>query len=176
MLALKEVKNLIQLFGIEAVVDCEAVINGKKIRLTPEFLKNAFIEGVYRQMSMELASGDTEANRAEILDRFERGYLKASDEKKATQVVEVKGTKAGKVPFTQTEIVNEARSMTKDKKALEVLDKIALYDSEKFGLVLLSVSDKKESLISKALAALSERKAEKDKAARDALMNEIDVI
>jgi hypothetical protein len=91
-------------------------------------------------------------------------------------VIEVKGTKAGKVPFTQTEIVNEARSMTKDKKALEVLDKIALYDSEKFGLVLLSVSDKKESLISKALAALSERKAEKDKAARDALMNEIDVI
>jgi hypothetical protein len=125
---------------------------------------------------MELASGDTEANRAEILARFERGYLKASDEKKANQVIEVKGTKAGKVPFTQTEIVNEARSMTNDKKALEVLDKIAVYDSEKFGLVLLSVADKKESLISKALVALSERKAERDKAARDALMNDLDVI
>jgi hypothetical protein len=175
MLTLKEVKNLIQLFGIEAVVDCEAVINGKKIRLTPEFLKNAFIEGVYRQLSMELASGDTETNRAEIIARFERGYLKASDEKKANQVLEVKGTK-GKVPFTQTEIVMEARSLTTDKKSLEVLDKIALYDSEKFGLVLLSVVDKKDSLISQAIAALSERKAEKDKAARDALMSDIDVI
>jgi hypothetical protein len=176
MLTLKEVKSLIQLYGIESVVYCETVIDGKKIRLTPDFLKNAFIEGVYRQLSMELASGDTEANRAEILARFERGYLKASDEKKANQVIEVKGTKAGKVPFTQTEIVNEARSMTNDKKALEVLDKIAVYDSEKFGLVLLSVADKKESLISKALVALSERKAERDKAARDALMNDLDVI
>jgi hypothetical protein len=176
MLTLKEVKSLIQLYGIESVVYCETVIDGKKIRLTPDFLKNAFIEGVYRQLSMELASGDTEANRAEILARFERGYLKAADEKKANQVLEVKGTKAGKVPFTQTEIVNEARSMTNDKKALEVLDKIAVYDSEKFGLVLLSVADKKESLISKALVALSERKAERDKAARDALMNDLDVI
>jgi hypothetical protein len=175
MLALKEVKNLIQLFGIEAVVDCEAVINGKKIRLTPEFLKNAFIEGVYRQLSMELASGDTEANRAEIIARFERGYLKAADEKRATQVIEVKGSK-GKVPFTQTEILAEARGLTKDKKALEVLDKISQYDSDRFGLVLLSVSDKPDSLISKAIKELTERKVEKDKAIRDALMSELDVI
>jgi hypothetical protein len=176
MLTLKEVKSLIQLYGIESVVYCETVIDGKKIRLTPDFLKNAFIEGVYRQLSMELASGDTEANRAEILARFERGYLKASDEKKANQVIEVKGTKAGKIPFTQTEIIMEARALTKDKKALEVLDKIALYDSEKFGLVLLSVSDKPESLISQSLVALAERKAERDKATRDALMSELDVI
>ena len=172
MKTLKEIKS-----GMLVNVETSTItIEGNNLIVSASFLNSACIEGVYRQMSMELASGDTEANRAEIIARFGRGYLKAADEKKANQVIDVKGTKAGKVPFTQTEIVNEARSMTKDKKALEVLDKIALYDSEKFGLVLLSVSDKKESLISKALAALSERKAEKDKAARDALMNEIDVI
>jgi hypothetical protein len=172
MKTLKEVKNTMN-------VDMETstvTIDGDNLVVSTSFLNSACVEGIYRQMSMELASGDSEANRAEIIARFRRGYLKASDEKKATQVVEVKGTKGGKVPFTQTEIIMEARSLTKDKKALEVLDKIALYDSEKFGLMLVSVADKPESLISKALVALAERKAEKDKAARDALMSELDVI
>jgi hypothetical protein len=172
MKTLKEIKS-----GMLVSVETSTItIEGNNIIVSASFLNSACVEGIYRQMSMELASGDTEANRAEIIARFGRGYLKAADEKKANQVLEVKGTKAGKVPFTQTEIVNEARSMTNDKKALEVLDKIAVYDSEKFGLVLLSVADKKESLISKALVALSERKAEKDKAARDALMSDLDVI
>jgi hypothetical protein len=172
MKTLKEIKS-----GMLVNVETSTItIEGNNIIVSASFLNSACVEGIYRQMSMELASGDTEANRAEILARFGRGYLKAADEKKANQVLEVKGTKAGKVPFTQTEIVMEARALTKDKKALEVLDRIALYDSEKFGLVLLSVSDKPESLISKALVALSERKAEKDKAARDALMSELDVI
>ena len=174
MKTLKEVKA-----GMLVDVDASAIkiiIDGNPLVVSTSFLNSACLEGIYRQMSMELASGDTEANRAEIIARFGRGYLKAADEKRANQVIEVKGSKAGKVPFTQTEIVNEARSMTKDKKALEVLDKIALYDSERFGLVLLSVVDKKESLINKALVALSERKAEKDKAARDALMSDLDVI
>jgi|694.fasta_scaffold17389_14 hypothetical protein len=172
MKTLKEIKS-----GMLVSVETSTItIEGNNIIVSASFLNSACVEGIYRQMSMELASGDTEANRAEIIARFGRGYLKAADEKKANQVLEVKGTKAGKVPFTQTEIVNEARSMTNDKKALEVLDKIAVYDSEKFGLVLLSVADKKESLISKALVALSERKAERDKAARDALMNDLDVI
>jgi hypothetical protein len=172
MKTLKEIKNTM----IVNVETSTITIEGNNLVVSASFLNNACIEGIYRQMSMELASGDTEANRAEILARFGRGYLKAADEKKANQVIEVKGTKAGKIPFTQTEIVMEARSLTKDKKALEVLDKIALYDSEKFGLVLLSVVDKKDSLINQAIAALSERKAEKDKAARDALMSELDVI
>lgn len=172
MKTLKEIKNTM-LVNVETNT---LTIEGNNLIVSSSFLNQACIEGVYRQMSMELASGDTEANRAEILARFGRGYLKAADEKRANQVIEVKGSKVGKVPFTQTEIVNEARGMTKDKKALDVLDKIALYDSEKFGLVLVSVADKPESLISKALVALAERKAEKDKAARDALMSELDVI
>lgn len=172
MKTLKEIKSSM-LVNVETNT---VTIEGNNIIVSASFLNSACVEGIYRQMSMELASGDNEANRAEIIARFGRGYLKAADEKRANQVIEVKGTKAGKVPFTQTEIVNEARSMTKDKKALEVLDKIALYDSERFGLVLLSVADKPDSLISKALVALAERKAERDKAARDALMSELDVI
>jgi hypothetical protein len=172
MKTLKEIKSSM-LVNVETST---ITIEGNNIIVSASFLNSACVEGIYRQMSMELASGDTEANRAEIIARFGRGYLKAADEKKANQVLEVKGTKAGKVPFTQTEIIMEARALTKDKKALEVLDRIALYDSEKFGLVLVSVSDKPESLISKALVALSERKAEKDKAAREALMNDLDVI
>jgi hypothetical protein len=172
MKTLKEIKSSM-LVNVETST---ITIEGNNIIVSASFLNNACVEGIYRQMSMELASGDSEVNRQEIIARFGRGYLKAADEKRATQVLEVKGTKAGKVPFTQTEIVNEARSMTKDKKALDILDKIALYDSERFGLVLVSVADKPESLISKAIAALSERKAEKDKATRDALMSELDVI
>lgn len=170
MRTLKEIKNTM------SVAASDLVIDGRTIAMSQKFINDSIIEGVYRQLSMDTAGQDSEKVRNDILSRFERGYLKASDEKKANQVLEVKGSKGGKVPFTQTEIIFEARALTKDKKALEILDKIAVYDSEKFGLVLLSVADKPDSLISQAIKSLTERKAEKDRMEREALMSELDVI
>lgn len=152
------------------------VIDNRVLTVSTKFMEAAIVAGLYRQLSMDLAKVDNEAEREKIINRFSRNYLTASEEKKANApIVEKSGTKRT-VNFSQTEIVAEARILTKDKKALEVLDRIALYDADKFGLLLVSISDKPDSLVSRAIVELTKRANEKAEKELQNKMAELDII
>jgi hypothetical protein len=176
MKTLKDVRNTMTA-NISTLV---VTIDGKEIVCKPDFLQAAIVAGLYRQLSMDTAKSDTAEIREEIINRFSRGYLTASDEKKATTLPEVSGTKSGRksVPFSQIEIVNQARSMVKknDEASHKALDNIALYDDAKFGLLLVQVADKPDSLISRAITALLEKANEKAAKERAALLETIEII
>jgi hypothetical protein len=176
MKTLKDVRNTMAA-NVETL---EISIDGRQIPCKADFLQAAIVAGLYRQLSMDTAKSDTAELREEIINRFSRGYLTASDEKKATTLPEVSGTKSGRksVPFSQIEIVNQARSMVKkaDEPSHKALDNIALYDETRFGLLLVQVSDKPDSLISRAIAALLEKANEKAAKERAALLETIEII
>lgn len=174
---LSQVKSAAQVIGDFAEVSI--LWNGVSVPLTASLVRQIIVEGVYRQASMDSAKGGYTAEfEADFIKRLSSGYLKASDLIKAQKALEPKAAgKGGRaIAFSQTEIVSQARGMTKAKEALATLDKVALYDDKQFGLLLVKVSDKPDSLISKAIAALTQAANEKAAAELTAALEEIDII
>lgn len=150
--------------------------NGETLDVSDTLLEKLIIAGLYRQASADSAKGGyDETFEKEFLTRIKAGFLTQREYNNSKKtIVEKTGTK--KPSFGQMEIISQARSMTKDPDTLAKLDVIAAYPDDKFGLLLVAVSDKPDSIISRAISELNRIQTERVEKERAAMMQELDII
>ncbi|MDP2059620.1 MAG: hypothetical protein Q8J97_07765 [Flavobacteriaceae bacterium] len=142
-------------------------VDGKEIYLQQGLLKNAIIEGLYRQLSQETAGTDSLEKRVEIFSRWNEGYLKESDRPKAATTTATK-----KATFAPEPQLLKARALKlATKKEKETLQNIEL---EKLGVVLGVVLEKMpQHPLAKAYNELKTEHEESIAAKEKAAQNEI---
>ena len=150
--------------------------NGETLDVSDTLLEKLIIAGLYRQASADSAKGGySQEFEKEFLTRIRAGFLTQREFNNSKKVI-VEKTGNKKPAFGQMEIIAQARSMTNDPDTLAKLDVIAAYSEEKFGLLLVAVSDKPESIISKAIVELHRIQSERAEKERAAMMKELDII
>ena len=118
MKTLKEIKNAMVANG-----SADVSIDGKTFYFSSALIGRAIVEGLYRQLSQETAGCDSEAKRAEIIARWEKGYFTPRDEKDATKVIEPKTGGAKFTPDPKELLAQAIKIAGKgDKEKLQKMD------------------------------------------------------